>query len=67
VQPIHQGHDATNRIAVLMQRSSFIFFINGQYVGRYSGSDLPQSGQVGVYVGATNIAVTFSDLLIAPA
>ena len=67
VQPIHQGHDATNRIAVLMQRSSFVFFINGQYVGRYSGSDLPRSGQVGVYVGATNIAVTFSDLLIAPA
>ena len=47
----------------------FTLFINGQCVGRYWGwgSDLPQSGQVGVYVGGTNGPVTFSDLLIAPA
>jgi len=69
MQPIHEGRDVTNRLAVLMQGSSFTFFINGQCVGRYwgAGSDLPQTGQVGVYVGGSDSSVTFSNLLIAPA
>lgn len=67
VSAIHQGLDATNRLAVLMQGSSLTFFVNGQYVGRYVGNDVPQSGQVGVFVGSADGPVTFSDLLIASA
>ena len=67
ISAIHQGLDATNRLAVLMQGATFTFFVNGQYVGRYVGNDLPQEGQVGVYVGGMNGPVTFSDLLLSPA
>ena len=66
-QPIHRGLDATNRLAVLMQGSSFTFFINGQFVGRYWAGGLPQSGKFGVYADGPHGPVTFSDLLIAPA
>lgn len=67
ISAIHQGLDATNRLAVLMQGATFTFFVNGQYVGRYVGNDLPLEGQVGVYVGGMNGPVTFSDLLLSPA
>ena len=66
IAAIHQGLDATNRLAVLMQGSSLTFFVNGQVVGRYVGNDVPQSGQVGVYTNGYENTVTFSDLLIAP-
>lgn len=66
VSAIHQGRDVTNRLAVLMQGSILTFFINGQYVGRYWLTDLPQSGQVGVYANGYENTVTFSDLLISP-
>jgi len=64
---IHQGLDSTNRLAVLMQGSTFTFFVNGRYLGRYQSGYLPQSGQVGVYVEGMHGPVTFSDLLISPA
>jgi hypothetical protein len=66
VGAIHQGLDATNRLAVLMHGSSYTFFVNGQFVGGYQVDDLPQSGQVGVYAGGMNGPITFSDLLISP-
>jgi hypothetical protein len=66
VSAIHQGHDVTNQLAVLMQGSSLTFFINGQFVGRYWNTDPPQSGQVGVYANGYENTVTFSNLLIAP-
>lgn len=66
VGAIHRGLDATNRLAVLMRGSSYIFFVNGQFVGGYQANDLPQSGQVGVYVELMNGPITFSDLLISP-
>lgn len=66
VSAIHRGHDVTNRLAVLVQGSSLTFFINGQFVGRYWSSDLPQSGQIGVYANGSEGTVTFSDLLISP-
>jgi hypothetical protein len=65
--PNRQNYDTTNRLAVLMQGSSLTFFINGQFVGRYWSSDLPPSGQIGVYANSYEGTVTFSDLLIAPA
>ena len=64
---IHQGLDATNRLAVLMNGSSCSFFVNGQFVGGYTEDDLAQPGQIGVYVSGLGGPVTFSDLLIAPA
>ncbi|HEU4783095.1 MAG TPA: hypothetical protein VFS83_07145, partial [Ktedonobacterales bacterium] len=67
IAAIHRGLGATNRLAVLMQGSSLTFFVNGQYIGRYVGNDVPQSGQVGVFVGSANGLITFSDLLISPA
>ena len=67
VRQIPQGLDATNRLAVLMQGSSYSFFVNGQFVGGYTGDDLAQSGQIGVYVSGLGGPVMFSDLLIAPA
>jgi hypothetical protein len=66
VGEIHQGLDATNRLAVLMRGSSYTFFVNGRYVGGYQANNLPQTGQVGVYVSGLNGLVTFSDLLISP-
>ena len=50
VRSIHQGSDATNRLAVLMRGSSYTFFVNGQFAGGYWAIGMPQSGQVGVYV-----------------
>ena len=67
IAAIHQGLDATNRLAVLMQGSTFTFFVNGQYIGKYQSNDVPQSGQVGVYAGDMSGPITFSDLLISPA
>ncbi len=66
-QPIHTGHGAPNRLAVLMQGSVYTFFINGQFVARYWASDLPQSGQIGVFVESFDGSVTFSDMAITPA
>ncbi len=66
VGAIHRGLDATNRLAVLMQGSSYTFFINGQFVGGYRANDLPQSGRVGIYAGGMNGPITFSDLLLSP-
>ncbi len=60
IAAIHQGLDATNRLAVLMQGSTFTFFANGQYLGRYQSNDVPQSGQVGVYVGRIRAALSRS-------
>src|SRR6185312_752210 len=65
VGAIHQGEDATNRLAVLMRGSSYTFFINGQFVGGYLASDLPQTGQVGVYTEGLGDLVVYSDLLIS--
>lgn len=67
VRPIHQGPDATNRLAVLMDGTSYTFYVNGQFLGGYQANDLPQSGQVGVYAEGTGGPITFSDLLISPA
>ena len=67
VRSIHQGSDATNRLAVLMRGSSYTFFVNGQFAGGYWGIGMAQSGQIGVYVEGTGGAATFSDLLISPA
>ena len=67
IRQIHQGLDATNRLAVLMNGSSCSFFVNGQFVGGYTEDDLAQTGQIGVYVSGLGGPVTFSDLLIAPA
>lgn len=64
---IHQGRNATNRLAVLMQGTSYTFFINGQFVGGYAANDLPLTGRVGVYANSFDGSVTFSDLLISPA
>ena len=47
VGAIHRGVDATNRLAVLMNGSSYTFFVNGQFVGGYQASDLPQMGRWG--------------------
>lgn len=66
VRSIHQGSDATNRLAVLMRGSSYTFFVNGQFVGGYWTIGMPQSGQVGVYAEGGDGLATFSDLLIAP-
>ncbi len=66
VRSIHQGSDATNRLAVLMRGSSYTFFVNGQFVGGYWTIGMPQPGQVGVYVEGTGGVATFSDLLISP-
>jgi hypothetical protein len=66
VRSIHQGSDATNRLAVLMRGSSYTFFVNGQFVGGYWTIGMPQSGQVGIYVEGTGGVATFSDLLISP-
>jgi hypothetical protein len=67
IRAIYQGHDTINRLAVLMQGSSYTFFVNGQYIGGYRSNDLPLSGQIGVYVGGMDGPVAFSDLLISPA
>ena len=63
---IHTGEDASNRLAVLMDGSSYTFFINGQYVGGYLANDLPLAGGVGIYVESSGGLETFSDLLISP-
>lgn len=67
VHPIHQGQDATNWLAVLMDGASYTFYVNGQFLGGYHANDLPQTGQVGVYAEGTGGPTTFSDLVIAPA
>jgi hypothetical protein len=67
VGAIRKGQNAMNRLAVLMNGPTYSFFINGQYVGGYRADDLPQAGQVGVYVEYSSGPVTFSDLLISPA
>lgn len=64
---IVRGPNATNRLAVLMQGSSFTFFANGQFLAGYQAKDVPAVGQIGVYADAYQNPVTFSDLLIAPA
>jgi hypothetical protein len=66
IRAIHQGQDTTNQLAVLMQGSSYTFFVNGQFVGGYEANGLPLSGQIGVYTDGLASAVTFSDLLIVP-
>lgn len=67
IRAVHKGLGATNRLAVLMQRSSYTFFVNGQFVGGYTANDLPLSGQIGVYAEGMDGPITFSDLVIAPA
>ena len=67
VGAIRKGQNAMNRLAVLMNGPTYSFFINGQCIGGYRADDLPQAGQVGVYVEYSSGPVTFSDLLISPA
>jgi hypothetical protein len=66
VAAIHQGRNATNRLAVMMRGTSYTFFINGQFVGGYQGEGLT-SGHVGFYSDLLSEGVGFSDFVVYPA
>ncbi len=66
VGAIHQGPNATNRLAVIMRGNSSAFFINGQFVGAYHDDGLA-IGHVGVYTDGLSQSATFTNFAVYPA
>lgn len=63
---IHQGADATNRLAVIMRGNDFFLYANGAFLGVVTDSDAAPNGAAGLYVASQPIGGQFSDFAVYP-
>jgi hypothetical protein len=68
---IHTGANATNRLLLVLRRTEYLCYINGQFVGRDVDSTVipssPKFGYPGLYVNDDTTTGVFNDFAIYPA
>lgn len=63
--------DATNRLLLVVRGGEYLYYVNGQFVGRYleTGSTLPLEhyGDPGIFLSDDSTTGVFNDFAIYPA
>jgi hypothetical protein len=68
---IHTGAGATNRLLLVIVGTTYLCYVNGQFVGggvdSYASASSPHSGYAGLFVRAPSTVDVFNDFAIYPA
>ena len=68
---IHTGAGATNRLMLVIVGTTYLCYVNGQFVGggvdSYASASSPHSGYAGLFVRAPSTVAVFNDFAIYPA
>ncbi len=68
---IHTGAGATNRLMLVIVGTTYLCYVNGQFVGggvdSYASASSPRTGYAGLFVRAPSTVAVFNDFAIYPA